>query len=311
MSFLEFINNIGYPTKLLNEVVDNKKKYIYSFKFKGKWQIAPKWQLKILQKILKDYLTKFYFDDNVSDNATAYIKNENISYNLKSHQGNSYFFTTDFKNFFPSIREEGVKKILLSVFENEPLNSMNYIIKIIFYNERLQYGFPTSPIISNIIMRNFDDELNKTLNDIYKNVNIQYTRYSDDITISSKYKFDKTIIKNIILELMKSSYPFLKLNDKKTRYFEKYSKRPHITGLVPLSNRNTIGKKKYNKVKLNIKLLIDGSIITNDTYFNTIKSLNSYLNYIYLVDKHNYIRLKNSFFTHYEYNTNYKLLFQN
>ena len=127
MNFLEYLDNIGYHTKLLNEVVNNKYKYVYSFKFKGKCQIAPKWKLKILQRILKDYLTKYYSNDtNISENATAYIKNQNISYNLVRHQGNSYFFTSDFKNFFPSIYEENIKGILATILINHPIkNSLN------------------------------------------------------------------------------------------------------------------------------------------------------------------------------------------
>jgi RNA-directed DNA polymerase len=311
MNFLDFLNNIGYPIKLLNEVINNKHKYVYTFKFKGKWQIAPKWQLKILQKILKDYLTKNYSENkNISNNATAYIKNKNISYNLERHQGNSYFFTSDFKNFFPSIYENDIKNILSTTLVNESTESLTYINKIIYHKGRLQYGFPTSPIISNLIMYDFDKELDKILNEKYKNINIQYTRYSDDITISSKYKIDKLIIKNTIIELMELSYSFLKLNNKKTRYFEKYAHRPHITGLIPLSNRNTIGKKRYNEIKLNINLLINNEVITNNKYFQTINSLSSYLNYMYLVDRHNYIRLKNSFNNKYKSFNNYELLFK-
>jgi hypothetical protein len=310
MNFLEYLDNNGYPTKLLDEVVNNKYKYVYSFKFKGKWQIAPKWQLKILQKILKDYLTKYYSNDtNISKNATAYIKNKNISYNLVRHQGNSYFFTSDFKNFFPSIYEENIKDILCTILINESFKSREYINQIIYYKDRLQYGFPTSPIISNLIMNNFDKSLEKIIKEKFDKYNIQYTRYSDDITISSKYKIDKQVILKIVIDLI-SSYPFLKLNNKKIRYFEKYAHRPYITGLIPLSNRNSIGKKKYNEIKLNINLLINNHIIENNNYFNNINSLSSYLNYMYLVDRHNYTRLKSSFYKKYNKSENYKLLFK-
>lgn len=286
MNFLQFLHHVGYPLQLLEEVIRNKNKYVYTFKFKGKWQIAPKWQLKILQKILKDYLTQCYSgDDNISKNATAYIKNKNISYNLDRHQGNSYFFTTDFKNFFPSIYKSYTEHILSIRLINESIESLNYINEIIYYKDRLQYGFPTSPIISNLIMKDFDISLEQKLNEILENNNIQYTRYSDDITISSRYKIDKQTIKKTIQELIDSSYSFLKLNDKKTRYFEKYAHKPHITGLIPLTHRNTIGKKRYNEIKLNINLLIKNQIITNDKYFQTIISLGAYLGYLYLVDR--------------------------
>lgn len=310
MDFSVYLNNLGYPAKLLKEVVNNKHKFVYSFKFKGKWQIAPKWQLKILQKILKDYLTKYYSNKiNISENATAYLKNQNISYNLERHQGNSYFFTSDFKNFFPSIYENDIKSILSNILRKESTDSLNYINKIIYHKDRLQYGFPTSPIISNLILNNFDRSLDEILKVTFNDYNIQYTRYSDDITISSRYKIEKQVILKVITDLI-SSYSFLKLNNKKTRYFEKYARRPYITGLIPLSHRNTIGKNKYNRIKLNINLLINNHTIVNDSLFKNINSLSSYLNYMYLVDRHNYTRLKSSFNNKYSTHDNYKQLFK-
>jgi len=310
MNFIEYLEDIGYPQILLNEVVENKNKYTYDFKSKGKWQIAPKWELKILQKILKDYLTKSYSKFNISNNATAYIKGKNISYNVDRHQGNSYFFTTDFKNFFPSISESNIKHKLVTLLNKETEQSISYILKIIFYNEKLQYGFPTSPIISNFVMKAFDDILQKNLETLFsKNNNLQYTRYSDDITISSRYKIDKQNLEQAIKSLIDDKYTYLKFNEKKTRFFEKYAKRPHITGLIPLEKRNTIGKKKYNQIKLNIHLLINNSSVNNDILFDTIKSLSSYLSYLYLVDTHSYNRLKNSFISKFRDNENFNKIF--
>lgn len=310
MDFISFLDDIGYPKKLLDEVISNKNKYIYSFTFKGKWQLAPRWELKILQKILKNYLTNNYSISCVSEYATAYLKNKNISYNLDRHQGNSYFFVTDFKKFFPSITELETKTFLLEILkEKEESSTISLILEIIFYNGRLQYGFPTSPVISNIIMKDFDEKLSRELKNFFPDKNIQYSRYSDDITISTKYKIDKTSIQNIIKNLIDDSYSFLEINSKKTRYFEKYSNKPYITGLIPLLKRNSIGKKKYLKIKLNIHLLLENNDITNNGYKN-IESLSSYLNYLYQVDKHNYIRLKKSFEKKYSINNNFIKIFK-
>lgn len=287
--FKDYLEEKGYPNSLLEKVLNNKNKYIYHFRIKGKWQIAPRWELKILQKILKDYIYEIYNEKLFSKNSTAYLKNKNISYNLERHQGNHYFFTSDFKNFFPSIPEEKARSILKDKFDQETLN---YIIKISFYNNSLQYGFPTSPIISNIVMKEFDDSFQ---NELLKNIsskNIQYTRYSDDITISSKYKIEKNLLRKLLNEELEK-YNFLNLNEKKTRYFEKFSKKPYITGLVPLNRRTSIGKRKYNQVKLNIYLILNNQVISNEKFYQNEKSLKSYLSYLYLVDKHNYNRLKN------------------
>ncbi|MFY4817941.1 reverse transcriptase domain-containing protein [Aliarcobacter butzleri] len=309
MDFLNYLQATGYHNNLLIEVINNLDRYIYKFKFKGKWQIAPKWELKILQKILKEYLTKYY-GSIISENATAYIVGKNLSYNVSKHQGNSYFFVTDFKNFFPSIEFEKVKYILKSNLNKETEDSIDLILKIVFYDNKLQYGFPTSPIISNLILINFDKKIEQYLLNYFKGNNIKYSRYSDDITISAKYKINKNDVLSIIENLIDSEYTYLKLNLQKTRFFEKYSHSPYITGLVPLNQRISIGKKKFNIIKLNTYLILSNKAIENDNFFRKENQLQSYLNYLYLVDKHNYIKLKNYFSKNYIDSTIFNSLFR-
>lgn len=301
MNFYDMLDDIGYPLRLYSKVIDSKRVYTYFFYVKGKIQFAPKWELKIIQKILKNYITDKYSEKNISNNARAYIRGKNISYNVEAHIGNSYFFVSDFKNFFPSIKIQDVKPTLEEIFKEEDEEFREDLYKIIFYEESLQYGFPTSPIISNFIMFKFDKEFDIKLKEKYSEFNIVYTRYCDDITISSRYKIQKNEILNIlnnVIELI--SYNFLKINTKKTRIFEKYSNKPYITGLVPLKNRVSIGKKKYNNLRLNIYLLMRKQEVNIPNFYKSFESLASYLSYLYLVDRHNYNRLKFYFFKKYK-----------
>lgn len=291
MNFLKYLEEKGYPNNLLKQILDNPKDNIYYFRAKGKLQIAPKWSLKILQKILKDYLTEYY-SNSISTHATAYIKGENISFNVSKHFGRNYFYVTDFSNFFPSIKKTKIEHFLSSILVNEDLLCLDKIFKIGFYKDSLQYGFPTSPIISNIIMSKFDTLFFERLQEHFPQSNVSYSRYCDDLTVSSKYEINTTIINDILNTLIKEEFDYLSINKKKTRSFEKYSRYPYITGLVPLKNRITIGKKKYNSIKLNIYLLLNKKPIKNTDLFNSETSLSSYLSYVYLVDPHNYNRLK-------------------
>lgn len=294
MSFLRYLEQKGYPNKLLNEILHNYSNYIYYFRSKGKLQIAPKWELKILQKILKDYLSENY-SDKISTHATAYIKNKNISFNVSKHFGKNYFYVTDFSNFFPSLKLSYVQEDLRKVLIKEEELSLDFIFKISFYRDSLQYGFPTSPILSNIIMHDFDNILFNDLSKTFSSINISYSRYCDDITIASKYEIQSETTKKLIANTIESKYKFLQINEKKTRTFEKYSTYPYITGLVPLKNRTTIGKKKFNLIKLNTYLHLKNETIRNNKLFKTKISLSSYLSYVYLVDPHNYNRLKEHF----------------
>ena len=59
-------------------------------------------------------------------------------------------------------------------------------------NYSLPQGAPTSPILSNIVMLNFDNEIEK----IVLEKRIRYTRYADDMTFSGDF-LEKEIIKYV------------------------------------------------------------------------------------------------------------------
>ena len=66
------------------------------------------------------------------------------------------------------------------------------------YNEFLPQGAPTSSYISNLVMRDFDEEIGSFCE---KN-NISYTRYSDDMTFSGNFGV-KSVIYKVKAELKK------------------------------------------------------------------------------------------------------------
>lgn len=78
----------------------------------------------------------------------------------------------------------------------------------------LPQGAPTSPMLSNLVMRDIDKQI-AALADA---VGLTYTRYSDDITFSTKGEFDRKraigVVRNTTTILRRIG---LKVNDKKTR----------------------------------------------------------------------------------------------
>lgn len=119
------------------------------------------------------------------------------------------------------------------------------ILNIVLYKgERLVVGSVASPLISNSIMHTFDNKLYDTLT---KNFNIKYTRYSDDIIISSDNYIDDSMV-DIIEELLKEEG--FSINIEKT-YFMNKSSRRMVTGIFLDNNTNklSIGSKKYRDFK--------------------------------------------------------------
>lgn len=159
---------------------------------------------------------------------------------------------TDIVHFFESItakslsdlfkrNREVVKKLQLS---NE---EMSLIFDLVLYKgEHLVVGSVASPMISNCIMYEFDLKLGE----LVRKENMKYTRYADDIVISSDQYIDHSILTNI--DMLLSEYGFIR-NVEKTYYMSK-NKRRQVTGIVIDNNDNSlsIGHKKYTLLKRDI-----------------------------------------------------------
>lgn len=90
-------------------------------------------------------------------------------------------------------------------------------------NGSLPQGAPTSPMLSNIVLEDFDNEIG-----LYAiEQKIRYTRYADDMTFSGDFNAGKVIskVKRQLNDLG------LKLNDEKTRTRGR-GQRQEVTGIV-------------------------------------------------------------------------------
>lgn len=165
----------------------------------------------------------------------GYIKEESIYTNAKAHLYNDYYIKTDIKNFFGTINHNVLKKKIYKELKNviSPKDCDQLIKKCSISNKGLPLGLITSPILSNMYLKDFDIILYKRLAKLDCQ-NIIYTRYADDIIISFKdCKVPKKIYKQIIIiiENLLAEYN-LKLNFKKTKFIDfKKTKQVKITGV--------------------------------------------------------------------------------
>ncbi|HAT1888590.1 TPA: RNA-directed DNA polymerase [Legionella pneumophila] len=248
----------------------------------GKRTIAqPTAKLKILQR---EKILELENTFPVHNCAKAYKKNNNgIFENAKAHQDNSYFYKFDFEDFFESIKARDFNQYLLqfgySLNERIDLimlffrfnkqsdkRKTNKIYKLLynsdfnksnnmsllnvmvneFSNEfQLSVGAPSSPFISNAILYEFDDMTQKWASEI----GITYTRYADDITLSSRSKFEIADLEKEILNISsKMNFPKLKLNKRKEKYCS-FKNRVSITGLnITPDHKISIGRKKKREI---------------------------------------------------------------
>ncbi|MCB9288899.1 MAG: RNA-directed DNA polymerase [Lewinellaceae bacterium] len=132
---------------------------------------------------------------------------DNVS-NALIHKGNKYFFLTDIEKFFPSIRHFQVYEMLVSNGFSPTVAGI--ITKLTTYKGRLPQGTPTSTALANLTFCVVDAELSA----FCEEYNLTFTRFVDDITISSKKPF-KQLSGPIVKIITRHGYSISK---KKTAY---------------------------------------------------------------------------------------------
>jgi retron-type reverse transcriptase len=169
---------------------------------------APCDGLKKAQKELSRKLESFV----VSEHCYGFKKGSCASHAAVMHTGKKWIIKLDIKDFFPSI-----KKSMLT-FLND------YEKELATLNDRLTQGSPCSPIISNIVLFEFDQFLHLEL----QKLGVAYSRYADDITISGKDAPSWELVHLVSAELSKRGF---RVNHSKVRFlFE--NGRQNVLGIV-------------------------------------------------------------------------------
>lgn len=221
---------------LLYAIANNNKKY-YTKKYINKKDGTKRELLvpnKVLKSIQKNILNNVLYGLNTSDYGCAYKKGVSLKENAKSHVGKKMILKLDIKSFFSNVTFEMLYKALPK--EVLPPSVKVLILKLCTYDDYLPQGAPTSPYLSNLALKYFDEYIGKYCSAR----NISYTRYSDDLTFSGD--FDSKKLKNKV-ETFLEELGF-NLNKEKTRVIKQGS-RQIITGVIVNEKINT--PKSYRK----------------------------------------------------------------
>ena len=184
--------------------------------------------------------------------AFAYVKGRCAVDAVKCHQMNEsrWFAKFDMKNFFGSTTQEFVMKQLAMIFPfsqvmrvEEGRKELEKAIDLAFLDGGLPQGTPISPLITNIMMIPLDFELSKTLRHSGQNKYV-YTRYADDILISSKYDFKLEEVLGVLESVLKKYDAPFAINTKKTRYGSSSGSNWNLGVMLNKDNMITIGHKK-------------------------------------------------------------------
>ena len=211
----------------------------------------PAKEVKALQYwVLRHVLSQF----EVHSDATAYRKGRSMLHNAKPHARGRYLLKMDFKDFFPSLRAEDFRVLLKRRETDLDAGEVSALCSILFWMPKgvspadlsLSIGAPTSPVLSNVLMFDFD----KRIADFCKARGVAYTRYADDLSFSSARSEELAAVEEFVVKwCARSKSPKLTVNAAKTVRASKGESR-RVTGLVLTNDRKvSLGRDAKRRIR--------------------------------------------------------------
>lgn len=247
----------GLTESALRNIISNAperyKHYHITKKNGGTRRIAqPARELKLIQRAFVEVLLKKL---PVHSAATAYVSGKSIRDNANIHSASGPILKMDFKDFFPSITERDWVAYCAATGCLTNPEEIKLSSQILFHRPpggrvlRLAIGAPSSPLVSNVLMFNFDS----AISEMVAKDHVVYSRYADDLTFSGPRTGHLTSVKkamNVVLRELQ--FPKLIINNEKTTYVtKKYCRK--ITGLTLANDgRVTIGRRNKRSLRAQI-----------------------------------------------------------
>ena len=294
-------NDLSIPDGLIDEAISVARAHVKIFHIQkrsgGSREIYhPSKKLKTLQYWL---IHSVFSQMQVHDASMAYRDGVSILHNAEKHRSNRFFLKMDLENFFPSISFDDFIPIVRSWHRKSnpewilDAECEDMIRRICFYkNDRLAIGYPSSPIISNIVMAEFDSKVTTLISDS-KYGKVIYTRYADDLVFSTEKKGACLEIRKEIIDLIQgTSSPNISVNHSKTKLGSSTGGSASVTGLKICSGGHiTIHRKQKDHIRLMLSLYKKGNLDQEEE-----NSLLGHLSYCHYVAPDFYTKLSKKYF---------------
>lgn len=182
--------------------------------------------------------------------------------NAKLHSGAKIVINEDISGFFPSITENQIQDIWQKFFRFPPDVAFS-LTKLTSYAGQLPQGAPTSSYLANLVLWKNEPEIV----DVLTSNKIRYSRYVDDITLSSpEFLTDNdkaSAIKKIKKLCGRNGYHV----KRKKHRIESSGKAMHVNNFV-INNGVSISKKERARIRAAVKACenFENSAKTTDAY---------------------------------------------
>jgi retron-type reverse transcriptase len=219
----------------------------------------PSPALKVIQRwIANDLLSEL----PVHDCVYSYRRGRNISMHAAQHVTSNYVTRFDFSDFFPSINGAVVRRLLKQAINNGLIDFedkvVDAVVRLVCRSDQavgrlvLSIGAPSSPHLSNAILYNFDLRMSQVARD-FEGI---YTRYADDIYLSSMSRASLEKMESQFVEAVAKSLPYLNVNERKTQRLSR-KRRMSVTGLNITPKRQlSVGRDLKRGLKTKVYLAI-------------------------------------------------------
>jgi RNA-directed DNA polymerase len=235
---------VGYSKSYIKRAVSHPNSFYRKFyilkKNKQRRQLAE--PLPSLKEIQRWILNNLLYKLQPHRYAKAYFPGFTIKDNFKYHKKKNHVLSLDITNFFESVSYQRIEALFKNIGYAPIVASL--LTKLVTLNGSLAQGAPTSPHLSNLILRQFDHKVESYC----KNNKLMYTRYADDLTFSGKEIGIDSITTFIQKELSELG---LELNESKSKFMPSHG-RQIVTGIVvnmtpqiPRNKRKDIRQEVY------------------------------------------------------------------
>ena len=250
MSIVDTIaEDLPLSPEAIRALANSSRQNYRRFAVDGRVLFAPKPELKLIQCWISDLVRAS--SGRLPSFVTAYEPGSSIVENASIHQRDAHHLYLDIRSFFPSCKSARVSQVFsgLSIQEKVGTASRELAADEVFLLTRLStmggglaVGSPSSPAIANRILLPADAEIKSQLGDACR-----YSRYSDDICISSDRWIDKARVVQMV-DAVLSQYGF-RLNAQKTRCVGRGDAR-RITGVTVTPEGDlSIGARRKGQLK--------------------------------------------------------------
>lgn len=197
--------------------------------------------LKVLHgKVCEAFLKRVKYPEYLQGS----IKRRDYLTDASKHVGSKVLISEDITNFFPSISKKVVHEMWVGVFGFSNTVA-ECLAELVTFNDFVVQGAKTSSYICNLVFWNREAKLVS----LFKSKGLTYTRYVDDITVSSKRivsQKEKSEIINFIYSMFRSIGA--KPNRSKHKIMPRNTQQ-EVHGVNVNKDKPTMPKEKRNQIR--------------------------------------------------------------